>query len=156
MPELWAKRSVIVEHEAAASLSLPALLPHISRKRPRIEPMGDLAEDSLNDAAIRDQNSMSALSPCPFARKKARLRTSKTPRGVVKDINSSAETSVPAPRLSAMPPKDSREHSALEWELQKDNIERLYKLQKKKLMEVKEIMYSDYGFAATYVQLAPH
>jgi len=128
MRELWAKRSVMVDvdHEAVASLSLPALLP---RKKPRIEPMGDLAENSLNNAVIGDRNSMSALYPCPFPRKKARLRTAKAPRGVVKDINSSAETPAPALFLSAVPPKDSCEHSALEWELQR-----------KKLKEVREIM----------------
>jgi hypothetical protein len=153
IPEMWEKGDVIIDHEAAASFFMPSTLPHIFRKRSRIEPMGDCVEDVLNDAMVGNPNVMPALSQYRFPRKKSHLRTAKARRSAETDTEAPVRISIPVLPLSKIPSKDSREHSDLEWKSHKDNIEQLYKVQGLKLKEVMEIMKRDYGFAATYVLL---
>ena len=151
IPEMWEKGDVIIDHEAAASFFMPSTLPHIFRKRSRIEPMGDCVEDVPNDAIVGNPNVMPALSQCRFPREKSHLTAAKACRRAETDTEAPGQTSVPVLLLSKIPSKDSRDHSRAEWESHKDNIEQLYKVLT--LKEVMEIMERDYGFAATYVLL---
>lgn len=60
-----------------------------------------------------------------------------------------AQSQTPIGMLPNTPSKDSREHSAADWELHKESIRQLYVVEKRKLQDMMKTMLRQHGFVAT-------
>jgi hypothetical protein len=144
--EPWDNSGVSVENMHQALFFKRSALSRKSVKRPYSE----LADGEDDGGVGESVAGVLPFSHLPFPQKKLCFRTAEGSLPDEDDTDCRTLCSPGTLLRSNMAAKDCREHSTQEWELRKDEIERLYLIEKMSLKKVMKMM-RDHGFIATYV-----
>jgi hypothetical protein len=147
--ESWENGYFNLHQQDSASTFMPASPSQTQSKKSSIEATDHEGVDDVNAIVTSDTIITSPRTHYCHSRKRLCFGLEEEGQFEQQDIGPLAIDLDHMTSSSTIPSKDSREHSAEEWELHKPTIRRLYVAEKRRLREVIEAMHRECGFAAT-------
>jgi hypothetical protein len=146
--KLWNAGSFSSDHQVSESTFIHVSQSQLAIDKPLFAPTGledgDIMRETMTEVSVYG----TPLSRLPSPRKHTSLQATEACQLNDRLIDYQVRGSFSMHSSSGIELPKAREHSSQEWDFHKDEIKRLYLIEKMTLRKVMEIMQTEYGFAA--------